>query len=96
MLNLWNRLIASKLTVLFTGVAAGAVTAPLLGRAARPLVLGLVKARIVVQQEILQLAARMREELEDITAEAKHELGERPAHVEHPHDDGHRQDRVQA
>lgn len=92
----WQRIIASKLTILFSGVTAGALTAPLLGRAARPVVRGLIRAGLVAQREILDIAAKLREEVEDIAAETKHELGERTAPVEHKHDRGRNEERAQA
>jgi hypothetical protein len=93
---LWQRIIASKLTLLFSGLAAGAVTAPLLGRAARPVVRGLIRAGLVAQRELLEIAAKLREEVEDIAAETKHELGERTVPVEHEHERGHREERAEA
>ncbi|MFT3769279.1 MAG: DUF5132 domain-containing protein [Minicystis sp.] len=87
--TLWQRIIASKLTVLLAGMAAGAITAPLLGRAARPLVKDLIKAGLVTQQELMHIFAGLREELEDITAEAKEELGEHPLPAAHGHDHDH-------
>lgn len=87
--TLWQRILASKLAVLFAGMATGAITAPLLGRAARPLVRELIKAGLVVQEEVLHIAADMREELQDIVAEARQELGEPPAHAEHDHHHHH-------
>ncbi|APR79071.1 Hypothetical protein A7982_04418 [Minicystis rosea] len=87
--TLWQRIIASKLTVLLAGMAAGAISAPLLGRATRPLIRDLIKAGIVSQQEILRIVAGLREELEDITAEAKAELGEPAVHANHDHDHDH-------
>lgn len=95
--NFEKRLFASKLTALFAGLVAGAITAPILGRAARPLARRLVKAGLVAQREIRELAAGAREELEDITAEVKHEIGESPAPAERPRDGGHHhQDQARA
>lgn len=87
--TLWQRLITSNLTVLLSGMAVGAITAPLLGRAARPLVRQLIKGGIVVQQEVVHIVEGLREELQDITAEARQELGEEPARIEHRHDHHH-------
>ncbi|MFT3770630.1 MAG: DUF5132 domain-containing protein [Minicystis sp.] len=92
MTTLWQRIVASKLMTLLAGMAAGAVTAPLVGRAVRPLVKDLIKAGIVTQREILQITAGLREELEDITAEARAELGE-PAEPVHVHEHEHEQPR---
>lgn len=86
---LWQRFIASKLAVLLSGLVAGAVTAPLLGRAARPVARQVIKGGLVVQHEVLRIVEGLREELSDLTAEAKRELGEEVAHHGHIHDHAH-------
>ncbi|APR79067.1 Hypothetical protein A7982_04414 [Minicystis rosea] len=86
---MWQRIIASKLAIALSGLVAGAVSAPLLGRAARPLARRIIKGGIVAQREILRIVESFREELQDISAEAKSELGEDPAQL-HRHGDGHK------
>jgi ABC-type nickel/cobalt efflux system permease component RcnA len=87
---LWQRFLASKLAVLLSGLVAGAVTAPLLGRAARPVVRQAIKGGIVVQHEVLRIVEGLREELSDLTAEAHRQLGEERAPHVHVHADEHR------
>ncbi|WP_129577328.1 MULTISPECIES: DUF5132 domain-containing protein [Sorangium] len=66
----------SKLVVALSGLAAGALFAPLVGRGVRPLVRLIVKGGIVAQRELLVIVEGLREELQDIVAEAKAELGD--------------------
>lgn len=88
---MWQSLMASKIAVLLAGLVTGAVAAPLLGRAARPVVRQVIKSGLVAQREILRMVDDVRENLQDITAEAKSELGEEPAahHHDHNHAHGH-------
>jgi hypothetical protein len=67
---------APKLIVVLSSVAAGALVTPLVGRAVRPLVRTLVKGGIVAQREITGVVGGLREDLQDIVAEAKAELGD--------------------
>lgn len=66
----------SKLVVVLSSLAAGALFAPLVGRAVRPLALLIVKGGIVAQRELVGVVEGLREELQDIVAEAKAELGD--------------------
>jgi len=84
---MWQSFMASKLAVLLAGIVAGAVTAPLLGRAVRPVVRQAIKGGLVAQREILRMVDDIRENLQDLTAEAKSELGEEP--TLHRHNHGH-------
>lgn len=95
---MWQSFIAGRLAALLLGIAGGALTAPLLGRAARPIVRQAIKGGIIAQREILRLVEDLREDLQDLTAEAKSELGEElePPHHEHPHHHNHAHGRAQA
>ncbi|XYH93668.1 DUF5132 domain-containing protein [Sorangium sp. So ce1128] len=66
----------SKLVVALSSLAAGALFAPLVGRGVRPLVRLIVKGGIVAQRELVGIVEGLREELQDIVAEAKAELGD--------------------
>jgi hypothetical protein len=88
---MWQHFLASKLIVLLSGLTAGAVTAPFLSRATRPLVRQLLKGGILARREIMRITEGLREELQDLTAEAKSELGEEPAPHEHAHAGAHDQ-----
>jgi Protein of unknown function (DUF5132) len=61
----------------FWGALSGvafAAAAPMLGRQARPAVRGLIKGGIKASRYFQQVASSMKEEVEDIAAEAKAEL----------------------
>jgi Protein of unknown function (DUF5132) len=61
----------------FWGAASGlalAVTAPLLGRQARPVVRGAIKGGLVAGRYFRQVASSVKEDIEDITAEAEADL----------------------
>jgi hypothetical protein len=82
---MWQTFVASKLAVLLAGLVTGALAAPLLGHAARPVVRRVIKGGIVAQREIRRRVDDIREELEDIAAEVRHELGEEPVSHHHHH-----------
>ncbi|WP_437979175.1 DUF5132 domain-containing protein [Sorangium sp. So ce295] len=94
------QLAQSKLFVALSSLAAGALLAPLVRRAVRPLVLLIVKGGIVTQRELTGIVEGLREELQDIVAEAKAELGDvsEPASGEngHAHDHAHAHQRAGA
>jgi hypothetical protein len=63
--------------VFFWGAASGlalAVAAPLLGRQARPVVRGAIKGGILAGRYVQKTASSLKEDVEDITAEAKADL----------------------
>ncbi|WP_437282296.1 DUF5132 domain-containing protein [Sorangium sp. So ce375] len=94
------QLAQSKLVVALSGLAAGALFAPLMGRAVRPLALLVVKGGIVAQRELVGIVEGIREELQDIVAEAKAELGDGSEPVSggngHDHDHAHAHPRAGA
>jgi hypothetical protein len=97
------QLAPSRLVVALTSLAAGALVAPLVGRAVRPLVRLVVKGGIVAQRELAGIVEGLREELQDIVAEAKAELGDDPepdpgegAHAHDAHDHAHAHPRAGA
>ncbi|WP_437526277.1 DUF5132 domain-containing protein [Sorangium sp. So ce726] len=94
------QLAQSKLIVALSSLAAGALFAPLVGRAVRPLALLVVKGGIVAQRELVGIVEGLREELQDIVAEAKAELGDvsEPISGEngHAHDHAHAHQRAGA
>lgn len=96
---MWQTFIAGRLAAFLAGIVGGALTAPLLGRAARPVVRQVIKGGIVAQRELLRVVEHVREDLQDLTAEARSELGEEPsprhAHA-HDHEHQHAPRRAQA
>lgn len=61
----------------FWGAASGlafAVTAPLLGRQARPAVRGAIKGGLVAGRYFQRVASSVKEDVQDLTAEAKSDL----------------------
>ncbi|WP_437325292.1 hypothetical protein [Sorangium sp. So ce381] len=88
------QLAQSKLIVALSALAAGALFAPLVGRAVRPLALLAVKGGIVAQRELVGIVEGLREELQDIVAEAKAQLGDLSEPTSG--DDGHAHDHAHA
>ena len=81
----------SKWALALSAFALGAFAGPAVGPALRPALRKAVKAGILAQRRLTTVVAGLREELEDIVAEAKDELGEEPSPSGHHHhgDSGH-------
>lgn len=88
------QLAQSRVLVVLASLAAGALVAPLVGRVARPLARLAVKGGIVAQRELAGIVEGLREELQDIVAEVRAELGDDvseplPGEEAYAHDHGH-------
>lgn len=81
-----RNVLQSRWVIALSALAVGALAAPVLGPAIRPIVRGAVKAGILTQRRLTTVVAGLREELEDVVAEAKDELGAEPETPTHPHD----------
>jgi hypothetical protein len=83
-------LFQSKWAFAFSALVVGSVMAPALGRIARPIFRRMVKGGIVAQQALTGVIAGLREDVEDIVAEAKAELAStpEPSHDSAPHHHG--------
>jgi hypothetical protein len=69
-------LLQSKLVLAISALFVGSILGPVLGRALRPTLRRAVKGGILAQRALLGVAAGLREDIEDIVAEAKTELGD--------------------
>lgn len=76
--------VQSKWVLGLSGLVVGSLAAPVLGQTLRPVVRSLVKAGIVAERRMSTLIASLREDLEDIAAEARGELAREAAEPEHP------------
>ncbi len=78
--------IQSKWVLGLSGLIVGSLTAPVIGQTLRPVVRSLVKAGILAERRISALIASLREDLEDVVAEARGELDRGAAEPEdHQH-----------
>lgn len=73
---MWQISIRSKWTVFGAGLLVGSAAAPIVNLVVRPLLLGLVKAGLLIEREGSTVIAGIQEELEDIVAEARREIAE--------------------
>jgi hypothetical protein len=73
---MWQISIRSRWTVFGAGLLVGSAAAPVIGLVVRPLLLGVVKAGLLLQEEGSALMEEIKEELEDIVAEARSEITE--------------------
>ena len=77
---MWQVIIRSKWTVFGAGLLAGSTAAPIIGLAVRPVVRSLVRAGLLLQREGSTWMEGIKEEFEDIVAEARSEMdGKSPA-----------------
>jgi uncharacterized membrane protein len=67
------------------GFVAGVLLSPKVRRVVRPALREVVKAGMVVGTQVQQLASEVKEDLEDITAEASAEIRARGGAVSPPH-----------
>lgn len=80
----------SKWAVALSALLLGSVAAPALGRMLRPVFRNAVKGGILLQRHLNELVASLREDVEDVVAEAKAELATTEAAAE-PHQSTHHQ-----
>lgn len=67
---------ASRFVLTVSALLVGSILGPALGRALRPVFRKAVKGGILTQRALAGVAAELREDIEDIVAEAKNELDE--------------------
>lgn len=77
-----SSLLQSKVLLVVSAVAVGAVAAPLLGQSFRPVLRNLVKAGLRTERRLATLIAGLREDVQDVVAEAKEQVAAEDSIVE--------------